>query len=245
MEVIHELPRNPRFSSFMSPEAQYAMMKGYEDKLYEDLAGSFPESALSLKRNRTPHQKISIRGKSASRPGGGRSETIGEGSESGTEDDSKSGSDVSSSRTSPSHLSVAPAATRASTFITSSSSPSSNGKSPDRLSPMSTSSSSSPVPTPSPFLRPIGRRQSVHVHTDVNGNAVTSSTSPPPAQTTQLHRSHSLPVLAGAGVPHDRRLVLSYRLESAMDILDTIRRRKGEYSLSPRVYSKPRPIVPV
>ena len=28
MARIHELPRSPRFSTFMSPEAQYAMMKG-------------------------------------------------------------------------------------------------------------------------------------------------------------------------------------------------------------------------
>ena len=41
---------------------------------------------------------------------------------------------------------------------------------------------------------------------------------------------------------HKKRLVLTYRLESAMDILDTLKRRNKENSLSPRVFRIPRQV---
>ncbi|KAK2170535.1 hypothetical protein LSH36_2g06024 [Paralvinella palmiformis] len=53
-----ELPQKPRFSATLSPEAQYAMMKGYEDILLDYLRPSKPQSNYVLYRVRTPHKKV-------------------------------------------------------------------------------------------------------------------------------------------------------------------------------------------
>ncbi|XP_074650715.1 uncharacterized protein LOC141905651 [Tubulanus polymorphus] len=54
---IRELPRMPRFSATLSAEAQYAMMKGYEDLLVGYLKQYYPENALFLPRTKTPPTK--------------------------------------------------------------------------------------------------------------------------------------------------------------------------------------------
>ncbi|KAL4230210.1 hypothetical protein ACF0H5_010595 [Mactra antiquata] len=75
---IEKLPRKPRFASTLSDEAQYAMMKGYEDKVYGHLCRQFPEYRPMLRRNRTPlsgcvvvcssRNKINLRTKLVTRP---------------------------------------------------------------------------------------------------------------------------------------------------------------------------------
>jgi hypothetical protein len=49
-----DLPAHPRFCATLSLEAQYAMMKGYEDLLLTNLKENYPERAVFLPRTRTP-----------------------------------------------------------------------------------------------------------------------------------------------------------------------------------------------
>lgn len=57
---IDKLPSQPRFASTLSAEAQYAMMKGYEDVVYSNLCTQYPEYRTMLRRNRTPHTGIKV-----------------------------------------------------------------------------------------------------------------------------------------------------------------------------------------
>ena len=53
------LPEKPRFCSTLSPEAQFAMLKGYEDILLEFMRRTFPElDETSVYRVKTPHHKV-------------------------------------------------------------------------------------------------------------------------------------------------------------------------------------------
>ena len=54
-----ELPRSPRFCATLSPEAQYAMLKGYEDILLDTLKdGTKKEPKDCLYRVKRPHHKV-------------------------------------------------------------------------------------------------------------------------------------------------------------------------------------------
>ena len=57
-----ELPEKPRFCATLSPEAQYATMKGYEDllltKLKEQQAEAATQACQRLYRVKTPHHKV-------------------------------------------------------------------------------------------------------------------------------------------------------------------------------------------
>ena len=60
------LPKLPRFTTFMTPPAQFCVMKGYEDILHEKLAEKFPDKKNLLRRSRTPrHTFVEIRRKPA------------------------------------------------------------------------------------------------------------------------------------------------------------------------------------
>ncbi|XP_076468159.1 uncharacterized protein LOC143298985 [Babylonia areolata] len=214
MEPIHEMPRNPRFSAFLSPEAQYAVMKGYEDMLYEKIATNNPESRPVLKRNKTPFlKKISI-------------------VEDGEEDEQnkkkkKQKGDGGGGNT--------PSAT-----------PTSTAPSPD-------SDADTLVP-PTSFMKT--SRSHSTLSSDVVSKSVTAASlrhggggisgrnglAGGGGAGFSLHRSSSLPSLQAAELSHRKRLVLTYRLESAMDILDTLKRRNMENSLSPRVFRIPRKV---
>ena len=52
------VPESPRFCATLSPEAQYAMMKGYEDRLVQNLSSRLPHtgSDATVLRSRTPKQ---------------------------------------------------------------------------------------------------------------------------------------------------------------------------------------------
>lgn len=245
MEVIHELPRNPRFSTFLSAEAQFAMLKGYEDKLYEKIAHTDPESRPALKRNKTPHHK-NIRIVDQESPSSPRSLGKADTDSVDGSETPEGGKSVSSSRTSGygSVGSSTPCATRISSFSSAASPSPDIGRSLDIRSFSPESAASSPVALPSPSLKPLGRL-SVASTSDVNGGGVTSPTMTSPRQDDAgertLHRSNSLPML-DAGLSHNKRLVLTYRLESAMDILDTLKERNKEYSLSPRVVRRARQV---
>ncbi|XP_076447020.1 uncharacterized protein LOC143284231 [Babylonia areolata] len=241
MEPIRELPQSPRFSTFLSAEAQFAMMKGYEDKLYEKIADTNPEVRPTLHRTKTPFQKISIADQEKGLQGGdvGREEEE-EGEEGERGGDSPELKSTSSVTSSSGYSTLTPASTRTLSISTSSSS-----TAVDRSSsrPLDNRSVSTDSPTPStttisvPYLRPL-RRQSVASSVDVNGNGMMSMMSPLTGSMEDLHlqRSNSLPGLdPPGGVSHNKRLVMTYRLESAMDLLDSMKRDDTEHSLSPRV----------
>ena len=52
------LPVKPRFCATLSPEAQYAMLKGYEDILREKLRSGHNEAEVGLLRAKTPLKKV-------------------------------------------------------------------------------------------------------------------------------------------------------------------------------------------
>jgi hypothetical protein len=56
-----ELPAKPRFASELSPEAQFAMMKGYEDVVYTMLHDTYPYKHSSLRRTSTPAGDVRIK----------------------------------------------------------------------------------------------------------------------------------------------------------------------------------------
>ncbi|XP_046354178.2 uncharacterized protein LOC124133723 [Haliotis rufescens] len=186
MEAIHEMPKAPRFSSFLSPEAQYAMMMGYEDVLHHQLSMSHPEYRSVLRRNKTPMIRMGIvklkHGKiGASRTslavgdGGGDSDPETEATPAPPEVD-EDDMDEMCRADSPSRKTMAPSATNTSTLF---------------------------------------------------------------SQKTSLRKSKA------QMIPLDRRLELTYRMESAMDILDTLRRHHGQPPISPRVRLNKRAIAPI
>ncbi|GFO09400.1 hypothetical protein PoB_003590500 [Plakobranchus ocellatus] len=54
------LPSKPRFSAFMSAEAQFALLKGYEDILAQKLVDQYPAEKSLLQRTKTPRHSIAI-----------------------------------------------------------------------------------------------------------------------------------------------------------------------------------------
>ena len=58
LEEIIELPKNPRFCATLSAEAQYAMLKGYEDVLLNTFNTFYTDRQVSLFRVKTPHKPV-------------------------------------------------------------------------------------------------------------------------------------------------------------------------------------------
>ncbi|XP_052277005.1 uncharacterized protein LOC127876110 [Dreissena polymorpha] len=58
---IKQLPEKPRFASTLSPEAQFAIMKGYEDLVYWNLCKQYPQHRRQLHRTQTPHSPVVVR----------------------------------------------------------------------------------------------------------------------------------------------------------------------------------------
>ncbi len=57
------LPPTPRFCAMLSPEAQFAMLKGYEDKILKDLKDSYPTEKDQMVRVKAPYgKKVQING---------------------------------------------------------------------------------------------------------------------------------------------------------------------------------------
>lgn len=177
-----ELPKEPRFSTTMSTEAQYAMLKGYEDTVYDCLYKEYPECRQKLKRNKTPLHKVDI-------VVDGKNNICDNNASCNKNQDSNEeplvdGSTMCSPESADGVVSV-PSAPRAL------------------------------------------RRASVPC----------TSISKPKI----LTRINSLPNM----IPRQKQLVISYRLQSAMDILDTVRNGLGFNYTSPRVKASVKPIRPV
>ncbi len=56
-EDLEAMPSRPRFIATLSPEAQFAALKGYEDMLVTNLQKSYPDQKNTLYRVRTPSSK--------------------------------------------------------------------------------------------------------------------------------------------------------------------------------------------
>ncbi|ESO99968.1 hypothetical protein LOTGIDRAFT_158133 [Lottia gigantea] len=173
-DEIRELPKSPRFASYLSPEAQFAVMKGYEDVLHREISTKLPQYKPHLRRTKTPNNKIEM--KRLDRAGFRRSR----------EDDLDS---VSSIYSDDENINYSSNETR---------------------------------------------RASMPATTNFYGFTAPLMKDRP--------RAHSSPA---AFVPREKRLVLTYRFESAMDILDTLRFQSGCSTISPRVTDNPRKILPL
>lgn len=190
------LPKEPRFSSALSPAAQYALMKGYEDAVYENLCKHYPASKLFLKRSRTPPMRVHIDIEDVSKltePSVSEDKQLESGSTDPTENlENKNEVDIRLNR-------------RA-----------------GRIAAIRAKSNSSN-----------GALQSIS-STGVSNRRAT------------LTRTKSMPLVVPLSVvPREKRLILSHRLQSAMDILDTVRGNVGQNPISPRINNYPRQIQPV
>ncbi|XP_046554132.1 uncharacterized protein LOC124263516 [Haliotis rubra] len=181
MEAIHEMPKVPRFSSFLSPEAQYAMMMGYEDVLHNQLSKSHPEYRSVLRRNKTPMIRMGI--VKLNRKRGTSRTTLDVGVD---EEDSDPETETAAAA------------------------PEVDDDDMDEIWRIDSQSRS--------MMAPLATKGS-----------------------TQKSSRRSKAQM----IPMDRRLELTYRMESAMDILDTLRRRHGQPPISPRVRSNKRDIAPI
>ena len=187
---IKELPKQPRFASTLSAEAQYAIMKGYEDVVHNYLCKNYPEYRDLLRRSRTPPNGVTVK------PGEENKhhtkEHAGEDDVDGNMDEIKD--DIITSTPLPgalsSHLSL---------------------PSEHHIRPFPTS--------PLPYSR-----QDTGLHRSL-------SRMPTPGSRSLTHY-RNLPNIAPS---KDRQLVMTYRYQCAMDILDNIRQEMGLQPLSPRV----------
>ena len=185
---IKELPKHPRFASTLSAEAQYAIMKGYEDVVHNYLCSTYPEYRNLLRRSRTPQGGVKVKPgeKNKNKEHGhseaadGSDEVDGQGehhNEVVTSTPLPGDSASPQSHISPNH-------------------PRSTTSSPDHNLPRSYSR--------------IGTSQRT------------------------LARYNTLPNIAPS---KDRQLMMTYRYQCAMDILDNIKQQMGLHPLSPRMKS--------
>lgn len=226
-----DMPKSPRFSAMMSPEAQYSIMMGYEDKIYDRLTKQCPEYQKSLKRNKTPIEKVHIRRKNSI--GFINDEDDGESCEDSDEEESEHNGSTQSS------------------FLTqltlNNSCQSSNGTTllgakyhQHRGSTQSLDSSTSDLERPDSrtTLRNL-RRLSVSLEKKHYLNRlfdnIDDDSDGTESSYRSMQRSCSLPNVSG--LPFSRRLMMTHRLESAMDILDAMK-CSGEIYLSPRLRRK-------
>lgn len=187
--TVKLLPSEPRFSSSLSPAAQFAMMKGYEDAVYEQICKQFPASKLFLRRNKTP---------------------------------TRGSVDLNDNENSSNMSKVSEGKDNNETEIT-------EGfqHADDSLCRLEKSVSSEKID----ILR---------------SSKMTTKDEKLSKSSNSLTRPHSFPVVGGKlAVPRERKIILSQRLQSAMDILDTVRGSGDLNTISPRIKKYPRKIQPV
>lgn len=183
--TVKLLPSEPRFSSSLSPAAQFAMMKCYEDTVYEHICKQFPASKVFLRRNRTPTRAfIDLNDNTGSG-------NMAEVKEEASEKENSSGDEQ-------------------------------NGD----------------------FQETIQTNLSNEI--DLSSSQNSCNTEKFTNTSNHLVRPQSLPAIVGKStVPREKRIILSQRLQSAMDILDTVRDSSDRNTISPRIKQYPRKIHPV
>ena len=184
---IKVLPEKPRFASTLSIEAQYAMLKGYEDKVHENISNQFPEYLSVLRRSKTPHFSVQIK---------------------------------------HSDYHVKTKSTEQTGEAVNDADRTSFNKSPTRTSP---GTSSNQLPAIERSMSPrLVSSSSVSPTTTAVSNENATNLSQGQANSAEGQISTASPSM---DMP---KLVMTYRYESAMDILDALRERQGMYRLSPR-----------
>ena len=184
---IKELPKQPRFASTLSAEAQYAIMKGYEDVVHNYLCNTYPEYRNLLRRSRTPPNGVTVK--------------PGENDENKKTDDKKDGEDTVDGNEEVSKDDI----------VTSTPLPGVSSPHEHHIRPFPTS--------PLPYCR--------------TGSGLPRSLSRTTTGGSRFFAHYrSLPNIAPS---KDRQLVMTYRYQCAMDILDNIRQQMGLQPLSPRV----------
>ncbi|KAK0062312.1 muscle M-line assembly protein unc-89 [Biomphalaria pfeifferi] len=218
VNAADKLPKTPRFSSSLSAEAQYALMKGYEDKIADTLTQKYPEFQDLIKRNKTPHHSIAISDKSWSKRKRKPKEL----------QPTEHGGDIAESKhnmintenetlgkeAQPEHIKSQDSSQTQKEFFQQSSFPKETVNS--CLANLRRLSLVFPV---------LASNKSEKEDNMLDGRAFT---------TRMAQRSHSLSSTAPSTVPRERQILLSYRLERAMDLVDTMR-PVCENTLSPRI----------
>ena len=195
---IEELPPAPRFASTLSAEAQYAVMKGYEDVVHGYLCRQYPEYRPVIRRNQTPHTGIIVKS---------MKERLGK--------------------------KFAPEATKISedTFERNNSPDDTVVDTVDAEEPVS-SSTPKPDNNLATCLQQAFNSSSVH-------HLIKKNQSKRALQNFSLFQKRSSNGSDIKTVPEvvqdkERQLVMTYRYQSVMDILDSLREHQGMHPLSPR-----------
>lgn len=199
---IKEMPKEPRFASTLSPEAQYATMKGYEDVVYQNLCQLYPENLLKMRRNKTPLPGVMI--------------SI---SNENSTPEAQNMKYIDMSKKGPQGTSV----TKFESLELSSSTATPNVQPIKLLSPRNADENLQSSAQLSPRITDDNVQRSKVLFprkTDEN-----SLTQPENAQ------AKNLDLLTPS---KEKQLVLTYRYQRAMDLLDVLRRSQGSYTLSPR-----------
>lgn len=230
----------------MSAAAQYALMKGYEDIIFEKLSSSFPECNGLLKRNKTPHHSVAISEMSRAGPVNIISQESN--GDPGILEDELYGVSLSNGRMDAEdknqkveqkgedyHFikefkmaegnSMGRHTNETSMILENQSSP---------KSPFITKSSPS-------FLENLGKISLPAPESSSKNNDKMKNSQK--NEIRDIYVSWSLQNAGNSGrlapLHRDRRIVLSHRMEDAMDILDTMK-TKSEHALSPRIKLHPR-----
>ncbi|XP_060564066.1 uncharacterized protein LOC132723377 [Ruditapes philippinarum] len=197
---IEELPKEPRFASTLSAEAQYAMMKGYEDVVYSNLCRHYPEYRPMLRRNQTPHTGIIV--KSMRQKFGDKY----------VFDATKTSEGIVKVNGSVDSKAVDSVDSRDTDGPVSASTP----KSDDILSPRQTMNTSSDP--------------------ELKENNESQRTTKKVSSFPKGARNSMVDGMKTAEEEKDtkKKLVMTYRYQRAMDILDSLREHQGVHALSPR-----------
>lgn len=197
---IDKMPSQPRFASTLSAEAQYAIMKGYEDVVYSNLCTQYPEYRTMLRRNRTPHTGIKVSNTKGKQKDDTESPRSTE-----ENDESKDTIDGDMDNTMNSANNVEPAST------------------------------STPKPEETPSCSPWEDKAKSAISTaDQSPRDILSGS---PRSRSKFGTDLSNGKARSLSEKHNKKkqLVMTYRYQRAMDILDNLREHQGLHVLSPRV----------
>ncbi|XP_045206733.2 uncharacterized protein LOC123558972 [Mercenaria mercenaria] len=198
---IDQLPAKPRFASTLSAEAQYAMMKGYEDVVYSNLCRQYPEYRPMLRRNQTPLSGVTV--KSVMKHCGNIFEKT------------KANEQIVKSNDGADDVAIDTVDSRDDSEPVSASTPKEDVSVTSSRQTLNTS----PVPTLNSTDQSLCETQNISPLSRRTFNTEFAST-----------KAKTKPEVQSK----EKQLVMTYRYQRAMDILDSIRENQGIQPLSPR-----------
>ncbi|KAH9494570.1 hypothetical protein Btru_019883 [Bulinus truncatus] len=236
MDAVEHLPKTPRFSSSLSAEAQYALMKGYEDIIADTITKKHPEFNTIIKRNKTPHHNIAISDKCFQKSDTKRNPD--------KEEDAKQTKlqAVVQDQMNSKKMSTFAEIVKGKQSAVASSSLDSAAKlqKPSSQAQDQSDTTSTPLRSKEALASCLEniRRLSLAfpiLATNKSDNDDDDGVLVDIGQSDrQPYRRHSVYTTAPSSVPRERQIVLSHRLERAMDLVDTMR-PQWENTLSPRI----------